>query len=230
MRWLRPPAWFLAHLFVDPNRHGQGLGRRLIERVLEEGGEDAAIRTLITPAFNPVSVSLYLRYGMYPQEPLYAFEASAGELRGQLAGRPMLPSEVAGDGDAVPLLDGLDRSLLEMSRARLHRILQRLPGTERHLFRAEGEVRGYAYISPKGQVGPVAAAAPLPFAEVFESALARAAAVSQERVTALLAGSNMPAMATAVRLGMRIVRPVLLMASRPFGDWNRYAPHSPGVM
>lgn len=231
VRWLRPPAWFLAHLFVDPNRHGQGLGRRLIERVLAQGGEAAAFRTLITPAFNPVSISLYMRYGMYPAEPLYAFDAAAAQLRERLAGRALLESEIlAADGDAATLLGGIDQALLEMTRAKLHRQLLRLPGSVCHLFRAAGEARGYAYVSPRGQVGPVAALAPLSFAEVLESALARAAAVSEARVAALLAGSNIEAMAAAVRLQMRIVRPVLLMASRRFGDWSRYAPHSPGVM
>ncbi|HEV2301883.1 MAG TPA: GNAT family N-acetyltransferase [Stellaceae bacterium] len=231
VRWSRPPAWFLAHLFVDPSRHGEGIGRRLIERVLAEDGSEAAIRTLITPAFNPVSVSLYLRYGMYPMEPLYAFEVPAAELRSRLSGQRLLESEIfAGDAGAAPLLAGIDRPLLEMTRTKLHRQLLRLPGSECRLFRFEGEPRGYAYLSPRGQVGPVAALAPLDFPEVFESALGRAAAVSEGRVTALLAGSNIGAMAAAVRLGMRIVRPVLLMASRRFGDWSRYAPHSPGVM
>ncbi|HVH75589.1 MAG TPA: GNAT family N-acetyltransferase [Stellaceae bacterium] len=231
VRWLRPPAWFLAHLFVDPRRHGQGHGRRLIERVLAEGGEDAAFRTLITPAFNPVSISLYMRYGMYPAEPLYAFDAAAAQLRERLAGRALLESEIlAADADAAPLLGDIDGALLEMTRAKLHRQLLRLPGIACHLFRAAGEGRGYAYVSPRGQVGPVAALAPLSFPEVFETALGRAAAISQDRVGVLLAGSNMAAMAAAVRLQMRLVRPVLLMASRRFGDWSRYAPHSPGVM
>lgn len=231
VRWLRPPAWFLAHLFVEPGRHGHGLGRRLIERVLAQGGEEAALRTLITPAFNPVSVSLYMRYGMYPMEPLYAFDAAAAELRSRLSGQGLLESEtLAGEAGAAPLLAGIDRPLLEMTREKLHRQLLRLPGSVCHLFRAAGEPRGYAYVSPKGQVGPVAALAPLSFGEVFESALARAAAVSEGRVATLLAGSNIAAMAAAVRLQMRLVRPVLLMASRRFGDWSRYAPHSPGVM
>ena len=231
VRWLRPPAWFLAHLFVDPSLHGQGLGRRLIERVLAQGGEEAEFRTLITPAFNPVSISLYMRYGMYPMEPLYAFEAPAEEVRRRLAGRPISDGELlAAQPGTAELLADIDREVLEMSRDKLHRQLLRLPGSECRLFRASGEPRGYAYVSPRGQVGPLAALAPLGFTEVFEAALAHAAAVSQGRVTALLAGSNTAAMGVAVGLEMRLARPVVMMASRRYGDWSRYAPYSPGTM
>ena len=34
----------------------------------------------------------------------------------------------------------------------------------------------------------------------------------------------------ASRLGFRIVEPYVLMSARPFGDWSRYLPASPGYL
>lgn len=227
----RGPAWFLAFLFIDPACQAKGVGRRLIERALAHGGDKAGLRTLITFAYNPVAVSLYLRYGMLPLEPLYAFEAAAADLRERLAGGSPIARETAAPGaaSAAPLA-AIDGPILGMDRTRLHRFLLGAPGSICHLFRAEGAICGYAYVSASGRVGPVAAAAPLSFESVLDVALAQAAAVSRDRVSTVLAGSNAPAVAAVIGHGMRITTPLLLMASRRFGDLDRYAFHSPGLM
>ncbi len=76
----------------------------------------------------------------------------------------------------------------------------------------------------------MAAAPPLSFRDVLETALLRAVEASERRVWIHLPGSNAPAMALAVEHGLRITMPLVLMASRRFGDLNRYIPHSPGMM
>jgi hypothetical protein len=37
-------------------------------------------------------------------------------------------------------------------------------------------------------------------------------------------------MQAVLALGFRIEEPYVLMASRPFGNWNRYLPSTPGFM
>jgi hypothetical protein len=39
-----------------------------------------------------------------------------------------------------------------------------------------------------------------------------------------------PALATAVRHGMRITFPMVLMSTRDFGNWAQYLPRNPGFM
>ena len=228
---LRSPLWYLAYLFVDPDSQETGIGGELLRRALTHGGQDAAMRGLITFAYNPVSISLYLRYGMLPVEPLYAQETTAAAVRERLAGREMLQHERVDSGDgAAGLLAAIDSSVLGIDRLNVHRYLLQLPGTVCHVFAAAGEPRGYAYVSTSGRVGPVAAAAPLSFERVLQTALLTAAASSAGMVSVTLPGSNGPAMRLAIEAGMRIATPMLLMASRRFGDLDCYAFHGPGLM
>jgi GNAT superfamily N-acetyltransferase len=225
------PLWCLATLFVDPVCQEAGVGRELLRRALAHGGHDAAIRALITFAYNPVSIGLYLRYGMLPVEPLYVQESAADAAQQRLAGREKMPSKTLTRGDGgAELLAAIDAPILGINRVNVHRYLLQLPGNVCYVFEAGGEPRGYAYISVAGRVGPVAAAAPLSFERVFETALIHAATTSRGQVSVLLPGSNGPAMRLAIEAGMRIVRPMLLMASRRFADLDRYAFHSPGIM
>jgi GNAT superfamily N-acetyltransferase len=228
---LRGTVWFLAYLFIDPAIQTRGVGRELLARALAYGGLEADVRSLVTLAYNPVSIGLYLHHGVLPIEPLYVFDASAPELQQRLAGHSAEAVEiVAADVGAAAMLARIDEPILEGSRLGVHRYLLQVPGNVCHLFRVGGEPCGYAYLSAGGRVGPVAAAAPLSFERVLATALGQAARSGPGRVSVLLAGSNAAAVTAVTRLGMRVVQPLLLMASRRFGDLDRYAFHSPGIM
>ncbi len=106
--WLRGPFWFLAHLFISPSCQGTGVGRRLLDKALEYGGHAViANRSLITSAYNPTSISLYMRYGMYPREPLYAMRGASTPLPAERSHAEALGHESVGTGQnalAVPCL------------------------------------------------------------------------------------------------------------------------------
>lgn len=227
---LRGPLWYLAYLFVDPACQEAGVGRELIGRALRHGGDTARLRALVTFAYNPVSISLYLRHGMLPVEPLYAQEVAGDIARQRLAGRAMLPSEILAPGEAgAKELGAIDASILGVERTNLHHYLLHAPGNLCQVFYAGGEARGYAYISAGGRVGPVAAAAPLSFERALETALIHASS-SGGTLSVLLPGSNAGGMSVALAAGMRITIPMLLMATRRFGDLDRYAFNSAGLM
>ncbi|MGH2405464.1 MAG: GNAT family N-acetyltransferase [bacterium] len=60
--WVRGALWFLAHLFVSPDCQGKGVGRNLLSKALEYGSQGTnANRSLVTFAYNPTSISLYMR-------------------------------------------------------------------------------------------------------------------------------------------------------------------------
>jgi hypothetical protein len=50
------------------------------------------------------------------------------------------------------------------------------------------------------------------------------------RVSMLVPGRADVIMQTALALGFRIEVPLVLMASRPFGNWRNYVPRDPGFM
>lgn len=69
---------------VDPPEQGGGVGRRLMEAVLERGGDADSVR-LLQDAHNPVSLSLYASLGFEVKEPVAL-------LRGRPRNRP--PNDV----------------------------------------------------------------------------------------------------------------------------------------
>ncbi|RTR05930.1 GNAT family N-acetyltransferase [Halomonas nitroreducens] len=63
--WKLTPVCYLQDLFVDPRHRGQGLGRRLIERVFAQASEEEAPDVYwLTQDFNRDARRLYDRVGV----------------------------------------------------------------------------------------------------------------------------------------------------------------------
>ncbi|ATJ82341.1 GNAT family N-acetyltransferase [Halomonas beimenensis] len=63
--WKLTPVCYLQDLFVDPHDRGQGLGRRLIERVYDQASEEGAPDVYwLTQDFNRQARRLYDRIGV----------------------------------------------------------------------------------------------------------------------------------------------------------------------
>jgi hypothetical protein len=70
--WFRGSFWFLGQLFIEPTCQKGGIGRKLLDKTPEHSSQiKVTNRALITFPFNRVSTALYMRYGMYPREPIY---------------------------------------------------------------------------------------------------------------------------------------------------------------
>jgi GNAT superfamily N-acetyltransferase len=107
----------VSDLFVEPARHGGGLGRALLTR-LRDGADDRPWTTFSSA--DPRALSLYVQAGMRPWWPnLYLVRlADAGPVHGDLPGRRVAPL----DAHAAELtLTGIDRSSE-------YRHWERLPG------------------------------------------------------------------------------------------------------
>lgn len=93
---MRDGVWILSLLFVDPDRHSRGVGRRLMDAVTPPEGPG-----LIAASDDPRALRLYASYGFAPWPILKA----SGPLR-----RPLAPPEAVIDGDPDdPLLAEVDR-------------------------------------------------------------------------------------------------------------------------
>ncbi|MGY3369877.1 GNAT family N-acetyltransferase [Bradyrhizobium sp. 145] len=85
--WVCGDIWFLAQLFISPERQGGSIGRELIERTLDHAEKSGASnRVLITFAFNTVSQGLYIRHGLFPRFPIYSVSVPREHLIGRLHG------------------------------------------------------------------------------------------------------------------------------------------------
>jgi hypothetical protein len=92
-----------------------------------------------------------------------------------------------------------------------------------------GDCIGYAYVSATGHVGPLAVAQAHYMDAAFGTALELAAASGAGRLSAFLPGTS-DAPGVALKHGMGITFPMVLVATREFGDWRRYLPRNPGFM
>ena len=228
--WVCGELWFLAQLFVSPDRQSDGIGNRLIGKAFAHAEmRGASIRALITFTFNNVSQGLYVRHGLFPRCPIYMVSASRDQLRSQLAEPRLRLESLADNTTTFDDLTLIDRHALGVSREKHHRYLIGDRATSGFIIHDGNECVGYVYISD-GHIGPLAVSRPGVMGAAFATALSFAARSNSPNISAFLPGASEPALKAAMDHGMRITFPMLLMSTREFGDWVSYLPRNPGFM
>lgn len=235
---VRERLWYLSMLFVLPEAQRAGLGRRLLSSLLP--ADETVVRATATDSVQPISNALYALHDIVPRMPLLSLTglAERPEAFGELpSGVVALPFDeiAAGSPDGlghrmlVEAIDALDREVLGVAHPIDHRFLR---GEARHgwLYRGpDGTPIGYGYAGEAGQVGPVAtldAALVAPILGHLTSADSPRGAFA-----IWIAGAADRAVSAALRAGFRLDQfPVLLCWDRPFADFSRYLPNSPGLL
>lgn len=239
---VRERLWYLSMLFVAPDAQGEGLGRALLARVMPSGerAEGVSMATA-TDSAQPVSNALYASLGMVPRMPLFNL---IGRTERPDAFDP-LPSGVtpvsfdrvvaAGGSDGAShraladAVDALDRDALGITHPLDHRYL-RSEGRRGWLYRGPDDaIVGYGYASEAGRVGPIA----VRDAALMSPVLGHLTTTVQPRgaFALWLPGSADRAVVPALRAGYRLDQfPILLCWDRPFADFSRYLPISPGLL
>jgi len=226
----RGDLWFLSMLFVAPGRQARGLGRRLLAAVMPEPGRTPPAMAAASDSVQPISNGLYASNGIVPRMPL-----------AHLVGRPTrldaLPALPSG-ASAGPLAPGtplpeevhaLDRQVLGFDHAADHDYAMDT-GRQIHLVHGgDGRLLGYGYATAVGYVGPVAVLDPGLLAPV--TAYLLSAVSPRGALAAWVPGAAGDTFRSLVRAGLRIDGfPLLLCWSRPFADFARYVPMSPGLL
>ncbi len=231
----RGRVWFLSMLFVLPGDQATGVGRSLLRQILPPDGDDATLAT-VTDAAQPISNGLYASFGIVPRLPMF-----------NLVGRPARPERLAPlpsgvhavrfdatapaerDRSLEAELGALDRETLGYTHREDHDFLRR-QGRVGFAYRDErGDLLGYGYASEVGRIGPVAARDPALVAPIVAHLLD---AIVPRGASALwVPGAAGQTMEMLVRAGLRMEGiPVLACWSRPFADFTRYLPISPGLL
>jgi GNAT superfamily N-acetyltransferase len=225
--WVRGRLWFLSHLFVRPSMQGRGVGGALLELSRRYGRASGAdVHAVVTMAFNTVSVGLYMRSGMYPIQDIHLMSAPGPLQQDTTAGADWGALEPGAAG--IEALDALDRRILGHSRELHHRFFMNLPGTTCRVLYNGPQAAAYVYIHADGRIGPACALEGLPFEEVI--AAAGRSNVGSGGLSLMVPASNRSALQAALSGGFNIILPYVLLSSRPFGTWERYLFHSPGLM
>ncbi|MGA8614548.1 MAG: GNAT family N-acetyltransferase [Xanthobacteraceae bacterium] len=230
LSWVCGQLWFLAELFVAPGQQGRGVGNELLARTFEHARKVGATnKSLITFTFNVVSQGLYIRHGLFPRRPIYLCGVARDALRTRLQGDKFGSTPIEPTASHLKALAQLDVSTLGISREKHHRYLLNDGATKGVLLHDDGDFTGYAYVSATGHVGPLAVAQARGMGAAFRTALGLAAAGAAAQVSAFLPGGS-EALGIAVKHGMRITLPMVLLSTCDFGDWTRYLPRNPGFM
>lgn len=227
----RGPLWFLSMLFVEPGEQARGLGTALLEALLPRP-LDGRILATCTDAAQPISNGLYATLGMSPRMPMF-----------NCVGRPRVDFDWPALPDAVrveriedhaawrasPELAAFDRALLGFTHPEDHGFVAAEPRHAFALRSGDGRLHGYGYAGEIGRLGPIAVADAALLAP-FLGVLLRT--VQPRGASAVwVPGAAGDALSTLVRSGLRIEGfPVLAGWSRPFTDFERYVPISPGLV
>jgi GNAT superfamily N-acetyltransferase len=235
---VRERLWYLSMLFVLPEFQGAGLGRDLLARLLP--ADDAMARATATDSVQPISNAMYATLGLVPRMPLLSLVGlpqrpeAFGELPSGVVPLPFDelaagPPDGVGHRMLVEAIDTLDRELLGAAHPADHRFLR---SESRHgwLYRGpDGTPVGYGYAGEAGRLGPVAVRDEALLGPVLGHLTA---AVQPRGVFALWVGGAADlAVVPALRAGFRLDQfPVLVCWDRPFADFSRYLPISPGLL
>jgi GNAT superfamily N-acetyltransferase len=229
--WVCGDVWFLAQLFVAPTQQGRGIGNELIKLTLEHAGKSrAAHKALITFTFNRVSQGLYMRHGLFPKMPIYFFGAARERVMAGLPDVPLGSTVIEDTAAHMKTIAEIDARAVGVAREKHHRYLLNEPSTMGVMLWVGSECVGYAYIGSNGHIGPLAVTRAEVLCDAFTTALKMAADGPFEKISAFLPGTCDSALSLAVKHGMRITFPMLLMASPGFGNWTQYLPRNPGFM
>jgi GNAT superfamily N-acetyltransferase len=234
----RERIWYLSMLFVLPEHQGAGVGRELLARVLPD--DPLVARATATDSAQPISNALYATYGVVPRMPLLNLSGlperpeAFGDLPSGVvpvafdtlvAGAPGGP----GHRRLVETIDALDRELIGAAHPMDHRFL-RSEGRWGWLYHGpDGSPLGYGYAGEAGRLGPVAARDAALVAPILGHLTS---AVSPRGAFATwIGGAADQAVVATLGAGFRLDRfPVLVCWDRPFADFSRYLPISPGLL
>jgi GNAT superfamily N-acetyltransferase len=235
---LRERLWYLSMLFVLPELQGAGVGRQLLARVLPE--DRGIARATATDSVQPISNALYSTYGITPRLPLLnlsglphrpeAFGALPSGVRAVAFDRVAAgPPDGPGHARLMTDVDALDRELLGAAHPMDHRFLR----TEsRHgwlYLGPDGHPVGYGYAGEAGRLGPVAVRDPALLAPVLGHLTSEVE--PRGAFATWIGGTADQALVALLGAGFRFDQfPVLLCWDRPFADFSRYLPISPGLV
>ena len=235
---VRERLWYLSMLFILPEFQGVGLGHDLLAGVRPT--DETMIRGVATDSAQPVSNAMYAAEGMVPRMPLLGLTGlprrpeAFGELPSGIV--PLAFDEIAAgppDGQGHRLLseavDTLDRELFGVAHPLDHRFL-RMEARRGWLYRGpDGTPVGYGYAGEAGRLGPVAVRDAALLGPVLGHLTS--AVVPRGAFALWIGGDADRAVVPALRAGFRLDPfPVLLCWDRPFADFSRYLPISPGLL
>jgi predicted N-acetyltransferase YhbS len=189
----------IGPITVDPSVQQSGVGRRLMQAAIDYGREWEGIR-LVQDAFNEVSMSLYASLGFEVKEPLVVLEGvPRGAPAEEVEVRPLAPADLEACSALCRRVHGITRS------SELRLALERFRPL---VAEREGRVTAYATTLQLWAAGHAAAETE----RDLEALISAAALESRGPVSFLLPIRQAGLFRWCLARGLRIVKPMTLMA------------------
>lgn len=207
----------LSEFFVLPGRQSAGVGTALLDRVFPQGRGEVRV---IVATTDVRALSRYYRAGTAARFPILALDATPRPVARDPAMK-VLPADVA----SIPELVALEREVLGFDRGEEFRWL--LEEREGYLYRRAGELIGFGFVGRAG-TGPIAALDAEDQVAMLAHLETRAAELEIPTLAFEVPSVNEVAMRHLLGRGFRM-DPffTVLMASRPFGRFDRFIGFSP---
>jgi predicted N-acetyltransferase YhbS len=197
---------------VDPNSQSKGVGRRLMQAVIDAGKDAPGIR-LVQDAFNTASMSLYTSLGFDAKEPLALMRGkpkSPPDLTGGAQARPMRDEDLPACADLCRRVHGIDRTNELRDAVKMFRPFVLTRG---------GRVVAYASAPTFWFLNHGVAET----REDLQQLLATAGAASEEPIALLVPSRQADLFRWCLAQGLRMIKPLTLMSMReyhePKGAW-----------
>lgn len=205
---VRDGVWFLSQLWVLPERHGEGIGRALLDEALAGGQGATTFAVVASP--HPAAQRLYLRASMFP---LWIQQ----DMDGRDAPVPRMPDGFGPLTDADQAwVDDLDREIRGTARPEDHAFFR--SAATGVALRRDGEPRGYVYASADSKIGPGAARDRGDIPTLLRAGRHLAGGSAMVAVPS----NNWAALKALAAVGFSPGGSSTFMASRPLGDGSRY--------
>ena len=199
------PIRAVGPITIDPNLQARGVGRRLMEAVIERGRGAAGVR-LVQDSFNTASLSLYASLGFEVKEPLALIEGKVG---GELpAGFEVRPIRDEDRGTAAELCETVH------GFSRVGELESVAPALRPFVAVRDGRVTAYASAPNFWPLGHAVAEGE----EDIRALLAGAAAQTGEPLSFLLPTRQAGLFRWCLGEGLRVVKTMTLMATGQYRE------------
>jgi predicted N-acetyltransferase YhbS len=183
---------------VDPSAQDSGVGRKLMEGILERARHATGVR-LVQDAFNTRSISLYASLGFDVREPLLLMRGTPRSGPGPgFAVRPMTAEDVSACSVLCTAVHGIERT---------HELQEALQVFTPFVVEREGRITGYLSAATFWLMNHGVAETELD----MRALLAGAGAMSAEPLSLLLPTRQANLFRWCLHQGMRVVKPMNLM-------------------
>lgn len=190
---------------IDPAAQAKGVGRMLMEAVIERGKPSAGVR-LVQDSFNATSLSLYTSLGFDVREPLALMEGSlAGDVPPDVTVRPIKEEDYESCAELCRRVHGFDR---------VNELKNRPPFVSPLVALREGRITAYSSAPQSWALNHAVAETTSDMRALLTGA---ANSLQGEPMSFLLPTRQSDLFRWCLQKGMRVVKPMTLMS---MGEYN----------